>query len=69
MRGTVLYRASSLLVVVYSSSSSSANVAVELDSIFAVNTEKVDLIMHSKMSFLFTTEYAVKIRLQLQILC
>ena len=32
-----------------------------------VNTEKVDLIVHGKISFLFTTEYAVKIRLQLQI--
>ena len=51
------------------SSSSSAHVAVELDSIFASGKhresefEKVDLIMHGKMSFLFTTEY-VKIRLQ-----
>ena len=33
-----------------------------------VNSEKVDLIMHGKMTFLFTTEY-VKIRFQLQILC
>ena len=31
-----------------------------------VITEKVDLIVHGKMSFLFITEY-VKIRLQLQI--
>ena len=56
------------------SSSSNAHVAVELDSIFASGKhresgfEKVDLIVHVKMSFLFTTEY-VKIRLQLQILC
>ena len=55
-------------------SSSSAHVAVELDSIFASGKhresgfEKVDLIVHGKMTFLFTTEY-VKIRLQLQILC
>ena len=41
------------------SSSSSANVAVELDSILPqVNTEKVDLIVQGKMSFLFTTENA-----------
>ena len=33
-----------------------------------VNSKKVDLIVHGKMTFLFTTEY-VKIRLQLQILC
>ena len=55
------------------SSSSSAHVAVELDSIFASvkhresGFQKVDLIVHGKMTFLFTTEY-VKIRLQLQIL-
>ena len=49
-----------------SSSSSSAHVAVELDSIFASGKriEKVDLIVHGKMTFLFTTEY-VKIKLQL----
>ena len=36
-----------------------------------LNTEKVDLIVHGKMSYLgcFLPEYAVKIRLQLQILC
>ena len=40
------------------SSSSSAHVAVELNSILPqVNTEKVDLIVHGKMSLLFTTEY------------
>ena len=56
------------------SSSSSAHVAVELDSIFASGKhresefEKVDLIVHDKISFLFTTEY-VKVRLQLQIFC
>ena len=54
------------------SSSSSAYVAVELDSIFGKlresGFEKVDLIVHGKMSFFFTTEY-VKIRIQLQILC
>ena len=50
------------------SSSSSAHVAVELDSILPqVKTEKVDLIVHGKMTFLFTTKY-VKIRFQLQIL-
>ena len=54
------------------SSSSSAHVAVELHSFFASGRhresgfEKVDLIVHGKMSFLFTTEY-VKIRFQLQI--
>ena len=56
------------------SSSSSAHVAVELDSIFAsakhreTGFEKVDLIVHGKMSFLVSRKY-VKIRLQLQILC
>ena len=54
------------------SSSSSAHVAVELDLIFAKNREsgfeKVDLIVHGKMSLFFPTKY-VKIRLQLQILC
>ena len=45
------------------SSSRSAHVAVELDSIFASDKhsesglEKVDLIVHDKMIFLFTTEY------------
>ena len=33
-----------------------------------VNSEKVDLIVHGIMTFLFTTVY-VKIRFQLQILC
>ena len=50
----------SLLVLVLSSS---AHVAVELDSIFASakhregGFEKVDLIMHGKVSFIFNTEY------------
>ena len=55
--------------------SSSSSATVELDSIFASDKkhresgyEKVGLIVHGKMSFLFTTEH-VKIRLQLQILC
>ena len=57
-----------------SSTCSSAHVAVELDSIFASGKnresgfEKEHLFVHGKMSFLFTTEYAVKIRLKLQIL-
>ena len=48
-----------LLVVL----ASSANVAVEFDSIFASGKyrergfEKVDLIVHGKISFLFSTKY------------
>ena len=55
------------------SSSSSAHVAVELHSFFALGRhresgfEKVDLIVHGKMSFLFTITEYVKIRFQLQI--
>ena len=50
----------SMLVVLLSSS---AHVAVELNSIFASakhresGFEKVDLIMHGKMSFIFNTQY------------
>ena len=55
------------------SSSSSAHVAVEMDSYFASakhresGLEKVDLIVHGKM--ILPHSIAVKIRLQLQILC
>ena len=51
--------------------SCSAHVAVELDSIFVSGKyresgfEKVDLIVHGKMTFLFSTKYG----LLFQILC
>ena len=63
-----------MLTFFYScSSSSSANVVVELDSIFASAKHQESGFNRAWqdefLGLLFTTEYAVKIRLQLQTLC
>ena len=61
------------MLTFFASCSSSASVAVELDSIFASAKHRdsgFNRAWQDKFPWLlFTTEYAVKVRLQLQTLC